>query len=94
MFYVLFRRIEQFQQRSTKEHHLGSYIQELSKLEKKLLETQDVFNVRGKRGRRVPIIIPCDMPQLMNLLVNEDVRKRVGVEKSQYIFADLKHPGE
>lgn len=73
---------------------MAQYITSLSPLEKKLLETQDIVTVRGKKGRGVPIIIPADMETVMQLLLDDDVRKKAGVNTSPYVFASLTNPGE
>lgn len=73
---------------------MGEYINELSPLERKLLETQDIVTVRGKKGRPVPILIPQDMIVLMQLLLDDEVRGKIGVDTSPYVFATLKNPGK
>uniref|UniRef100_A0A8W8IUW0 Uncharacterized protein n=1 Tax=Magallana gigas TaxID=29159 RepID=A0A8W8IUW0_MAGGI len=46
---------------------------ELSVLEQKLLESQDLIEVRGKLGRGVPVIVPNDTKRILEYLASADV---------------------
>lgn len=62
---------------------------ELTSLEKKLLETQDLVEVRGKLGRGVPVIIPQDTIQVMKYLADEKVRRKAGIpQENTFLFAN------
>ena len=60
---------------SISEHLIG----ELTELEKKLIESQDVVEIRGKTGRGVPVIIPPYAGRILEYIINEDVRMEAGV---------------
>ena len=87
-------RIDQYKSRPQNEDHLQNYVRELSKLEKQLIKTHEVVNVRGKHDRPVPILIPPDASPLMSLLASNGVRELVGVGHSPYLFASLNGSGK
>ena len=66
--------------------HLLSH---LSPLEEKLVEEQDLVTVRGKHGSPVPIVIPKDIQDLLEMLATEGVRQECGVLDQQYVFARI-----
>lgn len=78
--------------RSKNEQHMQDYLESLTALEKKLCETQEIFTVRGKKGRPVPIIIPGDLKHVTDLISSEEVRTLVGVNHSPYLFPSLHNP--
>ncbi|XP_013886411.1 uncharacterized protein LOC106534349 [Austrofundulus limnaeus] len=57
----------------------------LSELEKKLCHHFERVEIRGKRGRKVPIILTPDMVESLELLVKE--RGSCGVGENSYFFA-------
>ncbi|XP_069120721.1 uncharacterized protein [Argopecten irradians] len=60
---------------------------ELTAVEKKLLETQDLMRVRGKRGRPVPVLIPDDARHSLMCLADRSIRKEAGVaDTNPYLF--------
>ena len=72
-----------------KEPHMEALLANMSTLEKRLVDTQDIVRVRGKRGRAVPIIIPPNIQHVLALIVDNDIRAMLGLEKSQYVFANF-----
>lgn len=95
IFDTLTSRIDQFRERPvTTEHHLGEYFKTLSKLEKNLVMSQDMFTVRGKRGRPVPVIVPADIKHVLDLLQSQEMRQHLGIHESPYLFASLTQPSE
>lgn len=56
----------------------------LEPLEKKLLEKTDLVMVPGKRSRKVPILLPQDVLQAMELLMN--TREQVGIPSGNAYF--------
>jgi hypothetical protein len=56
-------------ERAGKEEHFATYMNELSTLEKQLLQTHDSFSIRGKRGRPVPVLVPLDIKPLFEKLL-------------------------
>ena len=68
---------------------MSSFLSSLSALEKYLLETNELLMVRGKRGRGVPVLIPPDVQDLLELVACEDVRKAVEVNDSLYLFPNF-----
>lgn len=59
----------------------------LSRLESKLVEEQDLVTVRGKHGSPVPIVIPKDIQDLLEMIATKGVREDCGVLDEQYVFA-------
>ncbi|XP_028296545.1 uncharacterized protein LOC114461667 isoform X3 [Gouania willdenowi] len=57
----------------------------LSEVEKKLCQHFERVEIRGKRGRRVPIILTPTMVQSLDLLVKE--RSSCGVGNNSFLFA-------
>nr|XP_022330999.1 uncharacterized protein LOC111129143 isoform X1 [Crassostrea virginica] len=63
--------------------------QQLTSLERKMLETQELVEIRGKNGTRVPVIIPREAVPAMEFLANDITRKKVGIrEDNIYLFAN------
>ena len=59
----------------------------MSPLERHLLECSDMVYIRGKRGRKVPVIIPDDAQNAMKIL--NEKREEYGIENDNiYFFAD------
>ena len=57
---------------------------DLSVLEKHLLETHEVYSIRGKKGRGVPTLVPKDVQPILKKLVNDPLSIH-----SEFVFA---HP--
>ncbi|XP_030843815.1 uncharacterized protein LOC115924951 isoform X2 [Strongylocentrotus purpuratus] len=80
--------------------HVKSYVQrvgttevdqtllgQLSETEKFLMQSQDLIETRGKRGRKVPVLVPQDTQRALEYLANSDVRKAAGVHTTnKYLF--------
>ncbi|XP_073690489.1 uncharacterized protein [Garra rufa] len=61
-------------------------LESLSAFEKKLCENLTRVEVRGKRGRKVPILLPANVKESVDLLIK--TREHVGISSSNpYIFA-------
>ena len=60
---------------------------QLSTLEMHLLHTHDLVFIRGKRGNKVPVIIPPDAKQPMDVLISG--RTCVGITTGTYVFQSL-----
>ncbi|KAH3754703.1 hypothetical protein DPMN_189384 [Dreissena polymorpha] len=59
--------------------------------EKKLLENQEVMSIRGKHGRRVPVLIPKEVQPGLAYLTDTGVRTAAGIgESNPYLFASKK----
>ena len=71
------------------EHHMEALVENLSALEKRLLDSQDIVRVRGKRGRPVPILIPHDIQHVLELITDAHVRAKVCLSESPYVFANF-----
>lgn len=64
---------------------------ELSVLEQKLLESQDLIEVRGKLGRGVPVIVPNDTKRILKYLASADVRVKAGIQPSNdFLFSNTR----
>uniref|UniRef100_A0A8W8MKN2 Uncharacterized protein n=1 Tax=Magallana gigas TaxID=29159 RepID=A0A8W8MKN2_MAGGI len=62
---------------------------ELTVLEQKLLESQDLLEVRGKLGRGVPVIVPNDTKRILKYLASADVRVKAGIQPSNdFLFSN------
>ncbi len=72
-----------------REEHFGSYVKDLLSLEEKLLNTHDVFNIRGKRGRPVPVIVPPDTKPTIDRLLKDPLNL-----KTKYLFASKDDPSK
>ena len=60
----------------------------ITPFEKKLIESQQVFEIRGKTGKAVPVIIPRDALHVLEFISNPVIRDMVDVStKNPYIFA-------
>lgn len=47
-----------------------------------------LLHIRGKRGRRVPVILPPEVQKAIPILIDQEVRKHAGVHpENQYVFA-------
>ncbi|XP_013383013.2 uncharacterized protein LOC106153550 [Lingula anatina] len=71
------------------EPHMSQFMSSLSDLEKYLLTAHELITVRGKRGRGVPVLLPPDLYDLLELLASEEVRKAVQVDNSPYLFPNF-----
>lgn len=66
----------------------GEIVKSLSEFERKLVEEQDVIEIRGKCGKCVPVIIPKHVRGILAHLCNQSVRAAAGIpDSSVYIFA-------
>ncbi|XP_062575025.1 uncharacterized protein LOC134236887 [Saccostrea cucullata] len=66
----------------------GEIVKSLSEFERKLVEEQDVIEIRGKCGKCVPVIIPKYVRGVLAHLCNQSVRAAAGIPSSSvYIFA-------
>ncbi|KAK6191611.1 hypothetical protein SNE40_003255 [Patella caerulea] len=60
---------------------------DLTELEAKLVESQEVLETTGKFGKAVPVIIPNDTVKLIGFLANGAIRRDAGInEKNIYLF--------
>ncbi|KAK3108247.1 hypothetical protein FSP39_004029 [Pinctada imbricata] len=65
---------------------------ELTKMEKTLLETQELLEIRGKCGKKVPVLLPLEVKDAMNYLADPIVRDKCGIQRDNpYIFANTRH---
>ncbi|XP_060064937.1 uncharacterized protein LOC132545279 [Ylistrum balloti] len=62
----------------------------LSSFEKKLVESQDVIENRGKCGKYVPVIVPSHIRRILKYLADPGIRRNVGIPSKPYIFATNK----
>ncbi len=63
----------------------------LSELELKLAESQDLIEIRGKVGHKVPVLVPNDTKLALHFLSDKDVRRQCGIrKKNMYMFANDK----
>eukprot|EP00105_Crassostrea_gigas_P012672 XP_011428735.1 PREDICTED: uncharacterized protein LOC105329239 [Crassostrea gigas] len=63
-------------------------VKSLSEFERKLVEEQDVIEIRGKCGKCVPVIIPKHVRGILAHLCNQRVRAAAGIPSSSvHIFA-------
>ncbi|KAJ8020463.1 hypothetical protein HOLleu_40061 [Holothuria leucospilota] len=70
---------------NTGECDIKEIMDTLSPVERELCRTLKVVFIRGKRGRKVPLIIPQDCAELMDLL--RDLRQSAGISsKNKYFF--------
>ncbi|XP_033725163.1 uncharacterized protein LOC117315128 [Pecten maximus] len=61
---------------------------DLTKFEKRLVEDQDVIEIRGKCGKFVPVIVPKHARRILKFLTSDNVRRSAGVsERNPYVFA-------
>ena len=66
----------------------------LSSVEKKLVNNTDIVYIRGKRGSKVPLLIPHAMKTILHYVAHDKVRDAVGVGNScdteghHYLFAN------
>lgn len=58
-------------------------------MEKHLVSRHQLVVVRGKRGSKVPVLLPADVHELLEFIANADVRKEAGIDGSAYFFANL-----
>ena len=58
-----------------------SLMSQLTSLERRLVRSQLMVTVRGKRGRPVPLIIPQDCRAAMEYLANAHVRASLGISR-------------
>jgi hypothetical protein len=61
---------------------------DLTSFEKQLVDSHDLVTVRGKRGRPVPILIPEDVQTILALIADHDVRRTIGVDDNELMFAN------
>uniref|UniRef100_A0A8W8MSU3 Uncharacterized protein n=1 Tax=Magallana gigas TaxID=29159 RepID=A0A8W8MSU3_MAGGI len=62
---------------------------DLTDLEKQMLDTQHVIEVRGKTGKRVPVICPKEVLPILQYLANPTARRKGGVKPGNpYLFAN------
>lgn len=62
---------------------------DLTDLEKQMLDTQHVIEVRGKTGKRVPFICPKEVLPMLQYLANPTARRKGGVKPGNpYLFAN------
>ena len=60
----------------------------LSELEKQLATTHDLVNIRGKQGRKVPVLIPPFCQRVLGVITDEENRKFVGIlPENPYVFS-------
>ena len=79
--------IDQFRDRPKwKENSLSEIQETLTPLELELCKRLDLIYIRGKRGRKVPVLLTCDVINAINCLIR--TRIAVGVNKdNKYVFA-------
>ncbi len=73
--------------RTKEEEHFVDYVKDLTALEKKLIETTEYFEIEGKKGRKVPVMVPADVKPIFHALVNDPLD--LG---SDYLFAKFNQP--
>lgn len=71
------------------EPHMEAFLSMLSSLEKAIYRSHQMLTIRGKRGRPVPVLIPIDIQQLLQIVANKETRSSVGVGSSPYLFANF-----
>ena len=65
-------------------HHIDK---DLSSLERHLINSHELVAVRGKRGSKVPILLPSDIQPLMAYIADPVNRKTANIVESGYFFA-------
>ncbi|XP_063403047.1 centromere protein F-like [Mytilus trossulus] len=82
--------LECYRKRSTSVSETDiSLRQQLTTLEKKMLQTQELVELRGKNGTRVPVILPPEVVPSIEFLANKIVREKAGIkEENMYLFAN------
>ena len=68
---------------------MEEFKQELSSLELYLTKSLNMVEIRGKRGRKVPLLIPEEAQDALAFLVNEKVRKELNPHTRSYIFTNF-----
>ncbi|WAR09247.1 hypothetical protein MAR_019205 [Mya arenaria] len=67
----------------------ASIAEDLTAVEKHLLDSQGLMMIRGKRGKPVPVIIPKDADKPLAFIANLEARLAAGVQSSnKYLFAN------
>ncbi|ESO84729.1 hypothetical protein LOTGIDRAFT_168393 [Lottia gigantea] len=62
---------------------------DLTKFEQMLLSSQELVEIRGKTGRKVPVIIPSECIKMLEFLSNPEIRLKSNINKeNQYMFAN------
>ncbi|XP_052811802.1 uncharacterized protein LOC128239273 isoform X3 [Mya arenaria] len=70
----------------------ASIAEDLTAVEKHLLDSQGLMMIRGKRGKPVPVIIPKDADKPLAFIANLEARLAAGVQSSnKYLFANKAH---
>jgi len=65
---------------------------ELSTLERHLLKSQEMMWIRGKQGKRVPVLIPSDVQKGLEYINDAEVRRLGGINPhTPYLFANRGH---
>uniref|UniRef100_A0A8W8MIH0 PWWP domain-containing protein n=1 Tax=Magallana gigas TaxID=29159 RepID=A0A8W8MIH0_MAGGI len=63
--------------------------EQLSKFEKEMLDNQELVEIRGKNGTRVPVICPKEVIPAMNYLASKEIRKKAGIrDGNPFLFAN------
>lgn len=94
MHIYLYSRLLTFKERNNSTMHGSDIETQLSFLEKELLKQHELCIVRGKRGSRVPVLLPrCVLPAMI-YIADEQVRSSVGLntntddEGRQFLFSN------
>ncbi|XP_033737472.1 titin homolog [Pecten maximus] len=62
---------------------------ELTDLEKHLIDSQQLIKIRGKNSKPVPILVPEDVVAVLEYIVSANVRRNAGVKTwNKYVFAN------
>lgn len=78
-----------FSRKSGTDDFSRAVLGELTKLEDRLLKDQDVIEIRGKRGKIVPVLVPSYTRPLLEHVTDKQVRKNAGISSSNgYVFAN------
>jgi hypothetical protein len=68
---------------------LHEVLQRLSALERKLMTSLELLKVMGKRGSKVPVLIPTDCQGVLKKISNRSCRLNAGIKPDNiYLFAN------
>ena len=83
--YSLFIRLDQYQKRPDWQEELSSDMkQSMQQVEIELCKTMDMVEIRGKCGRKVPVLIPIECREPMDYLVAN--RNKAGINEKNPFF--------
>ena len=56
---------------------------------KKILLNTEYFKIKGKKGRNVPVMVPCDVKEIFKAVVDFN-----SARKTHFFFAKYEHPNK